>query len=91
MTIPDKKDVAIIRELDARVSEIAALPVQEEKRVLWRRLNALAPERPMVLMDQVCWNEMDINDELVLRCVDVECRKYEETLRRRQIAEWIWK
>lgn len=91
MTIPDKKDVAIIRELAARVSEIAALPVQEEKRVLWRRLNALAPERPMVLMDQVCWNEMDINDELVLRCVDVECRKYEETLRRRQIAEWIWK
>ena len=91
MTIPDKKDVAIIRELAARVSEIAALPVQEEKRVLWRRLNALAPERPMVLMDQVCWNEMDIDDELVLRCVDVECRKYEETLRRRQIAEWIWK
>ena len=91
MTIPDKKDVAIIRELAARVSEIAALPVQEEKRVLWRRLNALAPERPMVLMDQVCWNEMDINDELVLRCFDVECRKYEETLRRRQIAEWIWK
>jgi hypothetical protein len=40
--------------------------VQEEKRRLWRKLNALQPERPMVMIDQVCWNEMDRADEL--RC-----------------------
>jgi len=40
------KDVAIIRELAARVSQIAALPVQEEKRALWRKLNARKPARP---------------------------------------------
>ena len=43
-----KQDTAIIRELAAEVAEIAALPVQEEKRALWRGLNALEPLRPMV-------------------------------------------
>ncbi len=78
----NKQDVTIIRELVARVAEIAALPVQEEKRALWRKLNGLHPQRPMVMIDQVCWNEMNINDELTLRCTDKECRGYEEYLRR---------
>ena len=77
-----KNDVFIIRELAARVAEIAVLPVQAEKRRLWRRLNALEPERPLVMIDQVCWNEMNIGDELTLRCTDPECRDYEEFLLR---------
>jgi hypothetical protein len=77
-----RSDINIIRDLAARVAEIAALPVQEEKRNLWRKLNALKPERPMVMIDQVCWNEMNIDDELTLRCVDQECREYEQLLRR---------
>ena len=64
------------------MAEIAALPVQEEKRTLWRKLNARNPERPMVMIDQVCWNEMNIGDELTLYCTDAECRCYEEYLRR---------
>jgi len=78
----NKQDVASIRELVAQVAEIAALPVQEEKRALWRRLNARKPERPLVTIDQVCWNEMNIGDELTLRCTDEECRGYEGYLRR---------
>ena len=74
------QDREILRGLAARVAEIAALPVQEEKRRLWRRLNALNPVRPMVMMDQVCWNEM--GDEMSLRCSAAECRGYEEHLRR---------
>ncbi len=81
------KDVAIVRELAARVAEVAALPVQEEKRKLWRKLNARKPARPMVMIDQICWNEMNINDELTLRCADAECRKYEEHLRR-TLYQW---
>jgi hypothetical protein len=87
MTMLIKKDMEIIRDLAARVAEIAALPVQEEKRELWRRLNACEPERPMVMIDQVCWNEMNIEDELTLRCVDDECRKYEQHLRR-MLFQW---
>ncbi len=83
----NEHDVAIIRDLAACVAEIAALPVQDEKRKLWRRLNALEPERPMVMIDQVCWNEMSIGDELTLRCVDPECRGYEEFLRR-TLFQW---
>jgi hypothetical protein len=78
MANPQDRD--ILRGLAARVAEIAALPVQEEKRRLWRRLNALDPVRPMVMMDQVCWNEM--GDEMVLHCTDPECRGYEGHLRR---------
>lgn len=80
--MPGPKDVKIIRELALQVAEIAALPVQQEKQVLWRKLNALKPDRPMVMVDQVCWNEMNLNDELTLRCQDPECQAYEEHLRR---------
>jgi hypothetical protein len=82
-----KKDIAIIRQLAACVAEIAAQPVQAEKRRLWRQLNALKPTRPMVMIDQVCWNEMNIDDELSLRCSDPECRGYEEFLRR-TLYQW---
>ncbi|MCP4177647.1 MAG: hypothetical protein GY756_07760 [bacterium] len=82
-----KKDVEIIRSLAARVAEIAVLPVQDEKRKLWCKLNKLNPARPMVMIDQVCWNEMNINDELTLQCTDTECRNYEEDLRR-TLFQW---
>ncbi len=82
-----KDDAAIIRELALRVGEVAALPVQEEKRALWRRLNALDPVRPMVMIDQVCWNEMNVDDELTLRCSEAECRGYEDYLRR-TLYQW---
>ena len=83
----NKHDVILIRHLAAEVAAIAALPVQEEKRTLWRKLNARRPARPMVMIDQVCWNEMNLNDELTLRCTDAECRDYEGRLRR-TLFQW---
>ena len=77
-----KNDVAIVKGLARQVAEIAALPIQSEKRRLWRGLNALKPARPMVEIDQVCWNELNGNGELTLQCCDPECRHYEEQLRR---------
>jgi len=48
----------------------------------------------MVMIDQVCWNEMNIGDELTLCCTDKECRAYEERLRRMlyqwQHFPWTW-
>jgi hypothetical protein len=85
--IIQKNDLGIIRDLARRLAEIAARPVQENKRALWRKLNALQPERPMVMIDQVCWNEMPAGDELALRCSDPECRAYEESLRRK-LFQW---
>ncbi len=78
----NSQEIEIIRGLAARVAEITALPVQEKKRALWRKLNALDPERPMVMIDQVCWNEMNMDAELTLRCEHPEYRQYEQELRR---------
>jgi hypothetical protein len=82
-----EKDREILRELAGRVAEIAALPVQTEKRRLWRLLNGLKPERPMVTIDQVCWNEMNVDGKLNLHCEDGECRNYEWSLRR-TLFQW---
>jgi hypothetical protein len=83
----NKKDVAVVRGLARKVARIAALPVQQEKRALWRRLNARKPARPMVMIDQVCWNELNAAGELTLRCADAECRAYEQSLRR-TLYQW---
>lgn len=85
--MPSQRDVSIVRELAEQTAEIAALPIQEEKRRLWRKLNGLKPERPMVMVDQVCWNEMEIGDELKVLCEDPECRHYEYMLRL-QLYQW---
>ena len=68
MNAISKRDVAILRELARRTTEIANLPIQAEKRSLWKALNGLRPVRPMVLIDQICWNEMNVDAELTLRC-----------------------
>ncbi|MHB1355763.1 MAG: hypothetical protein ACYCZF_07275 [Anaerolineae bacterium] len=78
----NQHDKDIIRHLASEVAEIAALPVQEQKRSLWRRLNARKPVRPMVMIDNVCWNEMNVDNELTLTCEDGECRNYEDQLRK---------
>lgn len=85
--MPNSRDKAIVRDLAAQVAEIAALPIQQQKRDLWRKLNGLKPERPMVAIDQVCWNEMNVNDELTLLCEDPECRRYEDFLRK-TLYQW---
>jgi hypothetical protein len=80
-TIPIK-DKEILRELANQVAEIAALPVQQETKNLWKALNGLKPVRPMVMIDQIPWHEMDVEGELVLRTEDSFCRSIEEGLRR---------
>ena len=82
-----KNDIGIIRELAKEVAEIAALPVQEEKRALWRALNGLRPKRPMVMIDQVCWNEIDFDGSLALRCENADLRGIEDGLRR-TLFQW---
>ncbi len=77
-----KQDRLVIRELATRVAEFAADPDQEGKRRLWRALNGLRPERPMVMIAQVPWHEMNQDDALTLRCEDPGIREYEKTLRR---------
>ncbi len=75
-------DRHVLRELGKQVAEIAALPIQQETISLWKALNGLKPQRPMVMIDQVCWNEMNVDDELTIRTEDEFCRNIERDLRR---------
>ena len=65
----------------AQQAEIAALPVHKEKAELWRKLNDLEPVRPLVWINEVCWHEMNVNDELTLQCTGEWARQVERGLR----------
>jgi hypothetical protein len=75
-------DLSVLRALATEVAEIAALPVQRETVKGWTALNGLRPTRPMVLVDEVPWSEMEVGDELTLRTRDAIARDFERTLRR---------
>ena len=79
----NRKDRDILRELANQIAEIAALPVQQETIALWKAINALKPVRPMVMIEQIPWHEMDVNGELTLQTEDPVCRGIETGLRRK--------
>jgi len=80
--IVSKKDRDTLRELASQVAEIAALPDQQETISLWESLNGLAPVRPMVMIDQIPWHEMNVDGELTLGTKGTFCRGIETDLRR---------
>lgn len=86
-TILKTKELSIVRDLAKEVAQIASVSQQEQKRGLWRKLNGKQPERPMVMIDQVCWNEMNFNNELTLLCQEKRLREWENILRR-IIYQW---
>lgn len=75
-------DVDVLRELAREVAEIAALPIQAERINLWKRHNALAPVRPMILVfPEGSW--VELLPESALSCQDPVARRMELELRRR--------
>ena len=50
---------SLLRDLAKRLGEIAARHAAEGRRVRWERNNTLQGERPMFLVDQLPWNELD--------------------------------
>ena len=83
----NSNDISVLRSLAAEYAEIAALPVQAEKKRLWLKLNTLSMERPMLLIDQIPWNEMDVDGFLVCRVGDAYWGRVEHELRR-TIYKW---
>ncbi|MBT3294701.1 MAG: hypothetical protein HN919_01310 [Verrucomicrobia bacterium] len=76
-----------LRRLASELAEIAALPVHAEKARLWTQLNDLDSARPMVWINEICWNEMNVDDELTLQCETPWARGQENGLRRR-LYQW---
>lgn len=80
-------DKEILQMLATRKAEVAALSVHDVKRDLWTKLNDLKSDRPMVWVNEICWNEMDVNDELKLRCEGRWAKEAELALRR-EMYQW---
>ena len=76
-----QQDRQTLRELGKRYAEIAALPIQQERKALWRANNDLKPARPPVYMDQLPWHELAQAPEMRLVCQDPFLRQVEQRLR----------
>lgn len=76
------EDRLILRELGKTYTEFAADPLNRENMNCWKKLNDLKSVKPMVWLFEVPWNEMDVNDELKLRCVGEFAKGIENKLRR---------
>ena len=76
-----QQDRDILRGLAGEIAEIAALPVQKERAKLWTDLNDLKPTRPLVWINEICWHEMIVDDELTCRCEGDWARGREAQLR----------
>ncbi len=75
-------DRNILRQLARQVAEIAALPIQAERRELWFRHNSLQPTRPLILLfPEGAWEELLPN--AAFTCIDEKARLMEWNLRTR--------
>jgi len=82
-----KKDKLILGDLGRKLRAIAELPVQNETIKLWKALNGLKPVRPMVMIDQLPWHELNTDNELSLLTEDPFCREVELNIRK-QLYQW---
>ncbi len=81
------RDTDTLRTLASELAEIASLPVHKEKARLWRKLNDLQSVRPMVWINEICWHEMNVDDELTLITEHPWARDQERDLRQ-TLYQW---
>lgn len=80
-------DIQVIRDLAKQYAEIAAKPIQDERRDLWRRHNSLQRTRPLIYMRWLAaWNE---HPDSKLRCEDPFWQGHERALRQGIVQDWV--
>lgn len=82
-----QRDKDILRQLAYEKAEIASKPVHQDKANLWTKMNDLKQERPMVWINEICWNEMNVNDELTVKS-EHPWAQQQETMLRQEIYQW---
>jgi len=83
----EEKDRKVLRELGRVIRDIAADPVNEGRKKLWKQMNGLKPVHPLVFIFEVPWHEMNHENELTPLCRDPFCKGIETDLRRK-IYQW---
>ncbi len=77
----------ILRELAIKYRRYAEDPINEEREQRARRINALLPDRPIVSISEVPWNEFNSDGQLTLRCSEPFARRMERFFRLK-IFQW---
>ncbi len=72
-----QKDKQIISELAKRYAAIAMEEENRSRAKRMRNINSLRPDRPIVLIDEVPWHEMNFDGLLDLQCEDDFARNME--------------
>ncbi len=76
-----KAERKVLRRLAGEVAELAARPIEAEKRKLWETHNGLGQTRPVIFCDpENGWNEIIRAEDL--ECQDVLARQWEFRLRK---------
>ena len=75
-------DTAILRELADKYAAIAYENSQKHVWELHASLNDLHPVRPIVLISELPWHELNVDGSLSLRCEDPDFRAAEDYLRK---------
>ena len=78
--MPDERQ--ILRELAGAYSVIAHDTHNAERIKLHKASNSLCMIRPVVLIDELPWSELNFNGELTLKCIDPVLRDIELYMRR---------
>lgn len=68
-------EIKVLRQLAGEYFILSQQDRFKENRKLHRAVNDLKQIRPVVLIDELPWVEMNIDDELTLRCADPALRR----------------
>lgn len=82
--MPDtENDVKILRDLAKQYADIAAKPIQDERRKLWSDHQSLNQTRPLILATYGMWNVWcgEVFGDASMKCADPFYRMHERTLR----------
>lgn len=74
-------DIKILRNLANQYAQIAHQNELDRVWELHASVNDLHPQRPIVLLDEIPWHELNVDGSLTLQCEDPEFRQVEEYLR----------
>lgn len=83
-----QNDKQIVRELAKQYMEMALSEKQQKMNQRMRDTNDLKIVRPPVLIDEIPWYQMNVNDELTCLCQDPKAREVELEFRK---ALYRWK
>ena len=82
-----KQDVTLLRELGKRYAEAASSPENARRKSAWADINDLRGGRPLVWANEICWHEMNVNNELTLVSESPIALRIESMLRR-TLYQW---